>query len=184
MEPKGDGRSAGRVSRHVGVASERSDLGPEIEFRRAPSDDMRTMSSDTGKAPGAYGWLFPKRDRLTVGVIQRKGSGSDTRRYLDAWTRSLGGAEREVISSSGQPGTSAFLFLPPTGRCPPATLGFLSGAAVKMGAQEPAANPGAGRCTFGGFDGPAVPANHGCGTGAWRGVAFDAGGLYAGRCCG
>ncbi|MCU1572463.1 MAG: putative FAD-dependent oxidoreductase [Micrococcaceae bacterium] len=64
--------SAGRVSRYVGVVIERSDLGLEIELRRAPSDEMRTMSLDTGKAPGAYGWLFPKRNQLTVGSSSAK----------------------------------------------------------------------------------------------------------------
>jgi flavin-dependent dehydrogenase len=35
---------------------------------------------DWGPIPGSYGWLFPKADTLTVGVIAARGAGDQTSR--------------------------------------------------------------------------------------------------------
>jgi flavin-dependent dehydrogenase len=54
---------------------------------------------DWGPIPGSYGWVFPKGDRLTVGVIAARGQGERTRRYLRDFTAGLGlasfGPERD-----------------------------------------------------------------------------------------
>ncbi|MFW8745603.1 hypothetical protein ACOI9R_36295, partial [Mesorhizobium japonicum] len=46
-------------------------------------------------------WLFPKRDTLTVGVIQRTGVPDRTRAYLDRWLGQLGLAHLERVHDSG-----------------------------------------------------------------------------------
>ncbi|WP_375400687.1 geranylgeranyl reductase family protein [uncultured Amnibacterium sp.] len=95
--------SAGVTGRHVGVRIARTDLGLELELTRPTHDpDWATrLHLDWGRDPGTYGWVFPKADRLTVGVIQRKGSGEATRAYLDRFVRGLGLQDRLVERSSG-----------------------------------------------------------------------------------
>ena len=48
------------------------------------------MLLDWGPIPGSYGWVFPKGDRLTVGVIASRGQGERTRCYLRDFTTRLG----------------------------------------------------------------------------------------------
>ena len=48
------------------------------------------MHLDWGPLPGSYGWVFPKGDRLTVGVITAKGDPGPTRAYLADLVRQLG----------------------------------------------------------------------------------------------
>ena len=99
-----DGTS-GRVGRYVGVGAGGVDLGLEDEVAMpADADAWRDrVHLDWGDASGSYAWVFPKRDSLTVGVIQRKGSPDETREYLTAWRRHLGlaGPESETLHSSG-----------------------------------------------------------------------------------
>ncbi|WP_368496487.1 FAD-dependent monooxygenase [Herbiconiux sp. A18JL235] len=97
-----DGAS-GRVGRYVGVRIGDTDLGleDEIALPRDARDWRDTVRLDWGDAAGSYAWVFPKRESLTVGVIQRKGSPEQTREYLAAWRRHLGLAEAEVLHSSG-----------------------------------------------------------------------------------
>jgi flavin-dependent dehydrogenase len=92
--------SAGITGRFVGVRIARADLGLELEIG---SDDARwdeTVHLDWGRAPGTYGWVFPKDGRLSVGVVQRKGDGAATRAYLDRFVGALG-ATGPVERSSG-----------------------------------------------------------------------------------
>ena len=58
---------------------------------------------DWGEIPGSYGWVFPKGDRLTVGVIAARGQGDATKAYLREFVGrlGLGGYPR-----SGTPATS------------------------------------------------------------------------------
>jgi flavin-dependent dehydrogenase len=56
---------------------------------------------DRGKIPGSYGWVFPKGDRLTVGVIAARGQGDATKSYLREFIDRLGPARREVVRDSG-----------------------------------------------------------------------------------
>lgn len=96
--------SAGRTSSHVGVELEQVDLGLEAEIPVPPevADDWRgRVLIDWGPLPGSYGWVFPKGDTLTVGVISARGDGAATKRYLEDFTARLGLAGFEPSLSSG-----------------------------------------------------------------------------------
>lgn len=77
--------SAGISAKHVGVEFRQVDLGLEAEIA-VPDAVRRTWQGrvllDWGKIPGSYAWIFPKRDRLTVGVIAERGRGDETRQFL------------------------------------------------------------------------------------------------------
>lgn len=96
--------SAGITSRHVGVTLTQQDLGLEVELA-ATEADRRTWRGrvllDWGPFPGSYGWVFPKDDELTVGVIMTKGRGADTKRYLADFLNRLGLTDRKVVRDSG-----------------------------------------------------------------------------------
>ena len=93
--------SSGVVGRHVGVRIARSDLGLEVELAGVGDDWSGRVHLDWGADPGTYGWVFPKGDRLTVGVIQRKGEGAATRAYLARLLEGLGLGDRERLHDSG-----------------------------------------------------------------------------------
>jgi geranylgeranyl reductase family protein len=96
--------SSGVSARHVGVDFAQVDLGLEVEVR-APVTVQRQWRSrillDWGPLPGSYGWVFPKDDRLTVGVIAARGQGSRTKEYLRAFIDRLKLGSCEVIRDSG-----------------------------------------------------------------------------------
>ncbi|GAA4596361.1 geranylgeranyl reductase family protein [Actinoplanes octamycinicus] len=96
--------SAGITGRHVGVVLEQQDLGLEVELAATPEDRERWRGRvllDWGPFPGSYGWVFPKDDELTVGVIMAKGHGAETKRYLRDFVDRLGLADRRVLRDSG-----------------------------------------------------------------------------------
>ena len=95
--------AGGRMGRHVGVRLGEVDLGLEDEVV-TPSDwsgDPEAVLLDWGEQPGSYGWLFPKGDRLAVGVIARRGSPEETREYLARWKDHLGLSGAPTSHSSG-----------------------------------------------------------------------------------
>jgi len=95
--------AGGRVGRHVGVIPGGVDLALEQEIVRP--DDGRDWDDrvylDWGADAGAYAWMFPKSESLTVGVIQRRGEQDATRGYLERYVGQLGLTGAEVIRSSG-----------------------------------------------------------------------------------
>ena len=96
--------SAGITSRHVGVTFDQQDLGLEVEIAATAADRRAWRGRvllDWGREPGSYGWVFPKDDELTVGVIMAKGRGAETKRYLARFLDQLGLAGREVRRDSG-----------------------------------------------------------------------------------
>ncbi|MEN3585887.1 geranylgeranyl reductase family protein [Streptomyces sp. ZYX-F-203] len=96
--------SAGRTGAHVGVGLDRVDLGLESEIPVPPTvaeDWKGRVLIDWGPIPGSYGWVFPKGDTLTVGVIARRGEGAATKRYLEDFVGRLGLAGFEPSLSSG-----------------------------------------------------------------------------------
>jgi geranylgeranyl reductase family protein len=102
-----DGTS-GRCGRYVGVQNRGTDLALEVEVTRTASSaqfDASTFDGsvrfDWGSNPGSYAWVFPKREVLTVGVIQAKGHPQQTRDYLDSWLRQAGLENREIERSTG-----------------------------------------------------------------------------------
>jgi len=96
--------SAGITSRHVGVTFQQQDLGLEVEVKADEQDRDQWRGRvllDWGPYPGSYGWVFPKDDELTVGVIMAKGHGVETKKYLHDFVARLGLADREVVRDSG-----------------------------------------------------------------------------------
>ncbi|MFD0822218.1 FAD-dependent oxidoreductase, partial [Micromonospora zhanjiangensis] len=96
--------SAGVTARHVGVRYDQVDLGLEVELPIPEPlvDRWRgRLLLDWGTLPGSYGWVFPKGDQLTVGVIASRGQGEPTRRYLREFVDRLGLAGIEPRYDSG-----------------------------------------------------------------------------------
>ncbi|MFC5500979.1 geranylgeranyl reductase family protein [Lysinimonas soli] len=93
--------SSGRSSGYVGVEFAGSDLGLEVELSVPEHKWAGTALFDWGADPGAYAWLFPKHDTLTIGVIQRTGLPDATRAYLELWLRQLGLAGATRLRESG-----------------------------------------------------------------------------------
>ena len=74
--------SASRAAAHVGVQCDQVDLGLEAEVPRPPGSDWDgRVLLDWGPVPGSYGWVFPKGDVLTVGVIGDRAAGGALRAY-------------------------------------------------------------------------------------------------------
>jgi flavin-dependent dehydrogenase len=74
----------------VGVQTGQVDLGLEGEF---PAQDARwagTVLLDWGPVPGSYGWVFPKGNVLTVGVIGPRTHSADLRIYYAKLVARLG----------------------------------------------------------------------------------------------
>jgi len=96
--------SAGRIGAHVGVKLDQVDLGLEAEIpvpETVAEDWAGRVLIDWGPMPGSYGWVFPKGDTLTVGVISARGDGAGTKRYLEDFVGRLGLAGFEPTISSG-----------------------------------------------------------------------------------
>ncbi len=96
--------SAAISSRHVGVTFDQQDLGLEVEVAATAADRAAYRGRvllDWGPVPGSYGWVFPKDDELTVGVIMAKGRGAQTKKYLADLLAGLGLADRRVVRDSG-----------------------------------------------------------------------------------
>ncbi|WP_433299962.1 geranylgeranyl reductase family protein [Actinoplanes sp. CA-030573] len=96
--------SAGISSRHVGVTFDQQDLGLEVELSATAADRTAWRGRvllDWGPFPGSYGWVFPKDDELTVGVIMTKGHGAETKQYLHDFVARLGLSGRAVVRDSG-----------------------------------------------------------------------------------
>ncbi|MEV5508503.1 geranylgeranyl reductase family protein [Streptomyces orinoci] len=96
--------SAGRIGAHVGVKLEQVDLGLEAEIpvpATVAEDWAGRVHIDWGPLPGSYGWVFPKGDTLTVGVISARGEGAETKRYLEDFIARLGLSGFEPAISSG-----------------------------------------------------------------------------------
>ncbi|HZP53311.1 geranylgeranyl reductase family protein [Actinocrinis sp.] len=96
--------SASRVARHVGVTCRQVDLGLEAEIPVPPEVAARWAGRvliDWGPVRGSYGWVFPKGDTLTVGVIAARGGGEETRAYYRDFVERLGLAEFPAAQDSG-----------------------------------------------------------------------------------
>ncbi|WBB68659.1 geranylgeranyl reductase family protein [Micromonospora sp. WMMD812] len=96
--------SSGVTARHVGVRYRQVDLGLELELEVPPEQRERwrhRVLLDWGPLPGSYAWVFPKGDRLTVGVIAARGAGERTREYLSGFVDRLGLADAPAAHDSG-----------------------------------------------------------------------------------
>ena len=83
--------SGSRAAAYVGVVCEQVDLGMEAELPTpAGSDWDGHVLLDWGPVPGSYGWVFPKGDVLTVGVIGSRAAGAAVTAYYRDFVASLG----------------------------------------------------------------------------------------------
>ena len=83
--------SGSRAAAAVGVTCEQVDLGLEAELPTPPGSDWAgRVLLDWGPVPGSYGWVFPKGDTLTVGVIGDRSQGPALRTYYRSFVASLG----------------------------------------------------------------------------------------------
>lgn len=96
--------SSGVSRRYAGVVFSQVDLGLELQIPVPPHLAQRWRGRvllDWGPIPGSYGWVFPKGEWLTVGVIAARGRGEQTRRYLRDFAARLGLAGYEPVHDSG-----------------------------------------------------------------------------------
>ena len=83
--------SGSRAAAYVGVVCDQVDLGMEAELPTPPDSDWDGhVLLDWGPVPGSYGWVFPKGDTLTVGVIGDRAQGAAIRAYYRSFVASLG----------------------------------------------------------------------------------------------
>lgn len=81
--------SSSRLAAFAGVRIAQTDLGLEGEFP-APAGWTGRVWLDWGPVPGSYGWLFPKGDTVTVGVIGDRTHAAALRSYYAAAVEHLG----------------------------------------------------------------------------------------------
>ena len=96
--------SSGVTARYVGARFDQVDLGLELEIAVPPAVAARWSGRvllDWGEIPASYGWVFPKGDRLTVGVIAGRGQGEATRAYLREFVARLGLDGFRAVHDSG-----------------------------------------------------------------------------------
>ncbi|MEV4755219.1 geranylgeranyl reductase family protein [Micromonospora sp. NPDC049559] len=96
--------SSGVSARYVGVRYRQVDLGLEVELPIPAELRERwhgRLLIDWGPIPGSYAWVFPKGDRLTVGVIAARGQGEPTRGYLRRFVERLGLTGVTPVHDSG-----------------------------------------------------------------------------------
>ena len=83
--------SGSRAAAHVGVVCEQVDLGMEAELPTPAGGDWAgRVLLDWGPVPGSYGWVFPKGDRLTVGVIGAREHGAAVRAWFGRFVAQQG----------------------------------------------------------------------------------------------
>jgi flavin-dependent dehydrogenase len=86
------------------VAFRQVDLGLEAEIPVPPSVAAQWSGRvliDWGPVRGSYGWVFPKGDMLTVGVIAARGEGEPTRAYYRDFVARLGLSDFPPATDSG-----------------------------------------------------------------------------------
>jgi geranylgeranyl reductase family protein len=83
--------SGSRAAAHVGVVCDQVDLGLEAELPTPHGSDWAGhVLLDWGPVRGSYGWVFPKGDSLTVGVIGDRAQGAAMRDYYRSFVAGLG----------------------------------------------------------------------------------------------
>ena len=96
--------SAGVTAKYAGVEFRQVDLGLEVEVTAPPPVQQEWRGRvliDWGPIPTSYGWVFPKADRLTVGVIAPRGHSEQTKDYLRVLLERLGLRSYPVVRDSG-----------------------------------------------------------------------------------
>jgi len=93
--------TGGGTGAYGGVTLAQVDVGLEGEFptpAHAAAYWRGRVLIDWGPVPGSYGWVFPKGDLLTVGVIGPRSAGDEMRAYYAAFVARLGLGEPSTFS--------------------------------------------------------------------------------------
>ena len=96
--------TSSRIARQIGVRLAKLDLGLEYELDISGVESQWSgrIHLDWGRIPGSYGWVFPKSDSLTVGVIAEKGNSSEAiKKYLNDLCDAVGVSGQKVLRESG-----------------------------------------------------------------------------------
>lgn len=94
--------SQGRAAAYVGVVCEQVDLGLEAELPTPTGTHWQGHALlDWGPVPGSYGWVFPKGDTLTVGVIGAREQGPAVRAYYHDFLGRLGLDRASALHDGG-----------------------------------------------------------------------------------
>ncbi|GAA3611012.1 geranylgeranyl reductase family protein [Nonomuraea rosea] len=96
--------SAGKVARYVGVRCVQTDLALEVEVPvtdRAAARWRGHMLIEWGPLPGSFGWLFPKGDICTAGVVAARGQGTATKAYMRDFLTRYELADAEPLHDTG-----------------------------------------------------------------------------------
>jgi geranylgeranyl reductase family protein len=96
--------SGGVTARRVGAAYAQVDVGLEVELPVGgplASEWKGRIHLDWGRLPGSYAWVFPKDDRLTVGVIGDRRHGTQLKAYLADFVRGMGLDGLRPVQDSG-----------------------------------------------------------------------------------
>jgi geranylgeranyl reductase family protein len=96
--------SASRVARYVGVRCAQVDLALEAE---APADERTSdvwrgrLLMEWGPIPGSFGWVFPKGDVCTAGVVAARGNPGLLRAYKESFLARQGLADAQPLRDTG-----------------------------------------------------------------------------------
>ncbi|MEU6161412.1 geranylgeranyl reductase family protein [Streptomyces sp. NPDC047130] len=96
--------SASRVARYVGVRCAQVDLALEAEV---PADQRTAdlwrgrLLMEWGPLPGSFGWIFPKGDVCTAGVVAARGNPAALRAYKDSFLARHGLAGVRPLNDTG-----------------------------------------------------------------------------------
>lgn len=96
--------SGGVTARRVGATYAQVDVGLEVELPVSgpmAAEWKGRVHIDWGRLPGSYAWVFPKGDRLTVGVIGDRRDGAQLKAYLSSFVRGLGLESLQPVQDSG-----------------------------------------------------------------------------------
>ena len=96
--------SASRAAKAVGVQCRQVDLALEIEVPTDRATARRWHGRalmEWGPFPGSFGWVFPKGDTSTVGVVGSRGLPDKTRAYMREFVQRQGFSRFEPIHDTG-----------------------------------------------------------------------------------
>lgn len=99
--------ATGPAARQLGIAAAPTrSAAYELEVAAPPSaleHWIRAANVDVGYRPWGYGWVFPKRGKLSVGVVTAPKRGRHIRRQAEQYLDKLGLANAEIETVQGHP---------------------------------------------------------------------------------
>jgi len=99
--------ATGTVGRSFGLGQEmRKSAAWELEIA-APASTLERWRGrtniDFGYRPWGYGWVFPKREHLSVGVVAPPGAGRKIREWSERYVARLGLSGARLLTAKGHP---------------------------------------------------------------------------------